>query len=48
MIFFKCNHYKEVFIPKGSRFMQGIFCQYGITYNDNADRLRNGGLGSTD
>lgn len=39
---------KEVFIPKGSRFMQGIFCQYGITYNDNVDRLRNGGLGSTD
>lgn len=29
------------------RFMQGIFLPYGITYNDNVEMVRNGGIGST-
>ena len=27
--------------------MQGIFVEYGITVDDDADQLRNGGFGST-
>ena len=27
--------------------MQGIFVEYGITLDDDADGIRNGGLGST-
>ena len=27
--------------------MQGIFVEYGITTDDNADGIRNGGFGST-
>ena len=27
--------------------MQGIFVEYGITYDDKANGIRNGGLGST-
>jgi dUTP pyrophosphatase len=27
--------------------MQGIFVEYGITVDDHADEIRNGGLGST-
>lgn len=29
------------------RFCQGIFLPYGITYDDNATTIRNGGIGST-
>lgn len=38
---------KTVEINKGSAFCQGIFVEYGITVDDNADGERNGGFGST-
>lgn len=34
-------------IELGKGFMQGIFMEYGITFDDEADGLRNGGFGST-
>lgn len=34
-------------INAGDAFMQGIFLPFGITYDDDADGVRNGGLGST-
>lgn len=39
---------KIVKLNPGDRFMQGIFTEYGVTYDDDADGTRNGGLGSTD
>lgn len=38
---------KEVQLAAGSGFMQGIFVEYGITVDDDADGVRNGGFGST-
>lgn len=38
---------KTVTIPAGTGFMQGIFTEYGITVDDEADGIRNGGFGST-
>lgn len=38
---------KTVKIPAGTGFMQGIFLEYGITVDDEAGDVRNGGLGST-
>ena len=38
---------KEVSIGPGEGFMQGIFLEYGITVDDKADGIRNGGFGST-
>lgn len=38
---------KTVTIAAGTGFMQGIFTEYGITENDEADGVRNGGFGST-
>lgn len=38
---------KTVVIPAGTAFMQGVFTEYGITEDDDADGIRNGGLGST-
>lgn len=38
---------QTVDIPAGTGFMQGIFMEYGITVDDDADLKRNGGLGST-
>ncbi len=38
---------KMVIIEKGSGFMQGIFVEYGITVDDDAASVRNGGFGST-
>lgn len=35
-------------IEKGKGFCQGIFVEYGITVDDNAQAIRNGGFGSTD
>lgn len=35
-------------IKKGQGFMQGIFIPYGITEDDDADGIRNGGFGSTE
>lgn len=34
-------------IHAGTGFMQGIFLEYGITVDDGAEAVRNGGLGST-
>ena len=39
---------KEVNIPVGTAFAQGIFMQYGITEDDAVTSSRNGGFGSTD
>lgn len=46
------NDSKEGKVPKvevGMGFMQGIFVEYGITFDDDEDELdlRNGGMGST-
>lgn len=41
------NEGKDIVFNQGDGFMQGIFVEYGITYNDNVYRIRNGGLGST-
>ena len=41
------NEGKEIFIAKGTGFMQGIYVEYGITYDDDATEIRNGGFGST-
>lgn len=38
---------KMLEVPAGKAFCQGIFHEYGITANDNADGVRNGGFGST-
>lgn len=38
---------KTVEIPAGSGFAQGIFLPYGITEDDDAEEIRNGGFGST-
>lgn len=42
------NEGKELTVEAGSGFVQAIFIPYGITYTDNADGVRNGGMGSTD
>lgn len=41
------NEGKTVEIPAGTAFAQGIFVEYGITYDDSAEGVRNGGFGST-
>lgn len=41
------NEDKNVIVEVGNGFMQGIFVQYGITFDDEADGIRNGGFGST-
>ena len=41
------NENRVVEIKKGTGFMQGIFVEYGITYDDDATSIRNGGFGST-
>lgn len=38
---------KTVTIAAGTGFMQGIFTEYGITDDDEAGGVRNGGFGST-
>lgn len=38
---------KTVVIRPGDAFMQGIFTEYGITYDDEVTDIRNGGFGST-
>lgn len=35
-------------LKAGMAFAQGIFMEYGITVDDDADEVRNGGFGSTD
>lgn len=39
---------KIVRVEGGTGFMQAIFIPYGITYSDDTDGVRNGGMGSTD
>ena len=41
------NEGKTVTIAAGTGFMQGIFVEYGITWDDDVTDVRNGGLGST-
>ncbi|MBQ9991465.1 MAG: deoxyuridine 5'-triphosphate nucleotidohydrolase [Lachnospiraceae bacterium] len=41
------NEGREVCLNRGDGFMQGIFLEYGITVDDEADGIRNGGFGST-
>lgn len=41
------NEGKTLEIGAGTGFIQGIFLQYGITVDDEADGIRNGGFGST-
>ena len=41
------NEDKTVSIAAGTGFMQGIFVEYGITVDDEATGVRNGGFGST-
>jgi len=41
------NEDKTAVVEAGTGFMQGIFVEYGITYDDEVMEKRNGGLGST-
>ena len=41
------NENKTVEIKKYTGFMQGIFIEYGITYDDDVEEIRDGGFGST-
>ncbi len=41
------NEGKTVELKEGNGFMQGIFVEYGITFDDDVAEVRNGGLGST-
>lgn len=41
------NEGKTVEVSAGTGFAQGIFLEYGITVDDEAEGVRNGGLGST-
>ncbi len=38
---------KTVELPAGAAFAQGVFVEYGITEDDDADAHRSGGFGST-
>ena len=38
---------KHLHVERNTAFMQGIFTAYGITEDDDANELRNGGFGST-
>ena len=41
------NEGKVLKLDSGDGFAQGIFVEYGITYDDETDGIRNGGFGST-
>jgi dUTP pyrophosphatase len=41
------NEGKTVEVAAGTGIVQGIFLEYGITVDDEADGVRNGGFGST-
>ena len=41
------NEGKTVDVKAGTGFAQGIFVEYGITVDDDATEIRNGGFGST-
>ena len=38
---------KPLTIEKGKAFAQGVFLEYGVTYDDDSDGVRTGGFGST-
>ncbi len=38
---------KTVEVKQGTAFVQGVFVEYGITVDDEAQGIRNGGFGST-
>lgn len=38
---------KTINVNRGDGFIQALFLPYGITYSDDADGVRNGGMGST-
>lgn len=38
---------KDILVESGKGYMQGIFLPFGITVDDNATGIRNGGFGST-
>ena len=41
------NEGRAVEIKKNTGFIQGIFLEYGITYDDMVEEIRDGGFGST-
>lgn len=41
------NEGKTAQVAQGTGFAQGIFIEYGITVDDEAEGIRNGGMGST-
>ena len=41
------NENKTVCVNKGDGFIQGIFVEYGITFDDEVSAKRDGGFGST-
>jgi dUTP pyrophosphatase len=41
------NEFKTVEVKAGDGFAQGIFVPFGITEDDDANGIRNGGFGST-
>ena len=41
------NEGRTLEVPQGAGFMQGIFMEYGITVDDDAAGVRNGGFGGT-
>ena len=38
---------KTLVVEPGKGFIQGVFTPFGITFDDSADGVRNGGMGST-
>lgn len=42
-----CREGKTLTVNMGDGFMQAIFIPFGITYSDNVQSVRNGGMGST-
>ncbi len=42
------NENKIINLKQSEAFMQGIFLEYGITFDDDVKNIRNGGFGSTD
>lgn len=39
---------KPLFVEAGKAFAQGVFTEFGITYDDDCTAARSGGIGSTD
>jgi dUTP pyrophosphatase len=41
------NEGRVVVVKQGDGFSQGIFIEYGLTYDDEVSEIRDGGFGST-